>query len=75
MLLDDKAIRQALRGASYIASIVRDIERTHRHRLGQVSAEELTPKEVLEFYLDSKETPEDRKAELLHYAEAIFRES
>ncbi len=74
ILLDDKPIRRALRGAGYIASIVRDIDRVQRHRLGGVSAEELTPKEALEIYLDLKETPEERKAELLHYAEAIFRE-
>jgi len=74
MLLDDKPIRQALRSAGYIASIVRDIERAQRHRLGGLSAEELSPREVLELYLDSKGTPEDRKAELLRYAEAIFKE-
>ena len=74
MLLDDKPIRQALRPAGYIASIVRDIDRAQRHRLGNVSAEELTPRQVLELYLDSKETPQERKAELLRHAEAIFRE-
>ena len=74
MLLDDKPIRQALRSAGYIASIVRDIERAQRHRLGGLSAEELSPRDVLELYLDSKETPKERKAELLRYAEAIFKE-
>ncbi len=73
MLLDDKPIRQALRGASYVASIVRDIERQQRLRLGGIAAEELTPQEALELYLDSKNTPEERKAELLRYAEVIFR--
>ena len=74
ILLDDKAIRQTLREASYIASIVRDIDRVQQRRLGRVSAEELTPSEALELYLDSKETPADRKAELLRHAEAIFAE-
>jgi exonuclease SbcD len=74
MLIDDKAIRQALRGASYIASIVRDIDRLQHRRLAGISAEELTPQEALELYLDSRGTPEARKAELLRYAEAIFRE-
>jgi exonuclease SbcD len=74
ILLDDKLIRQALRPAAYIASIVRDVDRTQRHRLGGGAAEKLTPREVLELYLDSRETPEERKAELLRYAEAIFRE-
>ena len=75
ILLDDKPIRQALRGAGYIASIIRDVERAQRHRLGNVSAEELTPRQVLELYLDSKETPTARKTELLRYAEAIFKEA
>jgi exonuclease SbcD len=74
ILLDEKPMRQALRGASYVASIVRDIDRFQRHRLGGISAEELTPREALELYLDSKEIPEERKAQLLRYAEAIFRE-
>lgn len=73
-VLDDKPIRQALRFAGYIASIVRDIDRAQRHRLGGVSAEELTPRQVLELYLDSKSTPEKRRAELLRHADAIFRE-
>jgi exonuclease SbcD len=73
-LLEDKPIRQALNQASYIASIVRDINRAQRHRLGGVSAEELTPEQVLALYFDSKGTPEARKEELLRYARAIFRE-
>jgi exonuclease SbcD len=74
-LLDDRAIRQALAGANHIASIIHDVERTQRHRLGAGAAEELTPREVLELYLDTKNTPVERKQELLRYAEAIFRET
>jgi exonuclease SbcD len=73
-LLDDRLIRQALKDASYIASIVRNIGRVKLGRLGNVAAEELTPKEALERYLDSRDTPPERKAELLRHAEAIFRE-
>lgn len=73
IVLDDRPIRQALQGAGYIASIIHDIERAHRHRLGNVSTEELTPREVLELYLDARQTPSERKAELVRYAEAIFR--
>lgn len=74
MLLDERPIRQALRGASYVASIARDIDRLQRRRLGGISAEELTPREALERYLDSKDTPPERKEQLLRYAETIFRE-
>lgn len=75
ILLDDKPIRQVLRSASYIASIVRDIDRVQHRRLGNVTAEELTPKEALEIYFTSRDTPLERKAELMRYAEAILRES
>ncbi len=74
ILLDDKPIRQVLRPAGYIASIVRDIDRAQRQRLGGISAEELTPKQVLALYLEAKDTPEERKTELLRHAEVIFRE-
>lgn len=74
IVVDDKVIRQALRRAGYIASIILDVERAQRHRLGNVSAEELTPRQVLELYLDAKETSTERKEELLRHAEAIFRE-
>jgi DNA repair protein SbcD/Mre11 len=74
ILLDDRLIRQALRDSSYIASITRDIDRTYRRRLGDVSAESLTPRQVLEYYLNAKDTPAERQAQLLRYAEAIFRE-
>lgn len=75
ILLDDKQIRQALRGAGYIASVVRDIERSQRHRLGGGAAEELSPREVLDLYFDSKGTSPERKKELLRYADAIFKET
>jgi exonuclease SbcD len=73
ILLDDKPIRQALRASNYIASIVRDIDRVQHGRLGVVSAEALTPQEVLALYLDSKDTPPERKEQLMRYAEVIFR--
>ncbi|MBN1219038.1 MAG: exonuclease SbcCD subunit D [Anaerolineae bacterium] len=73
ILLDDKLIRQALHQSSYLASIVRDIGRVQHRRLGGMSAEALTPKEVLEFYLDSKETPPERREQLLRYADVIFK--
>jgi exonuclease SbcD len=74
VLIEDKPIRQALRDSNYIASIVRDIDRVHYRRLGGISAETLTPKEVLELYLESKETPQERKEQLMRYADVIFRE-
>ncbi|MBN1991327.1 MAG: exonuclease SbcCD subunit D [Anaerolineae bacterium] len=73
ILLDDKPIRQALNDSSYIASIARDIDRVQHRRLGGISAEALTPQQILELYLDSKEAPPERKEQLMRYAEVIFR--
>lgn len=73
-LLDDKLIREALRQASTIASIIHDVERQHRHRLGAGATEELTPQQALEHYLDAKNTPPARKTELLRHADSIFKE-
>ncbi|MDM8518820.1 exonuclease SbcCD subunit D [Anaerolineales bacterium HSG6] len=73
-LLDDKPIRKALNGASYIASIVRDIDRLQRHRFGNISTEELSPAEALKLYFDTKGMPVNQQDELLSYATAIFEE-
>lgn len=73
-LLDDKAMRQTLRRANTVASIIHDVDRAQRHRLGVESAEELTPAEVLALYLESKSVPEERKETLLRYAETIMNE-
>jgi len=73
LLIEDKPIRQALHDSNYIASIVRDIDRVQHRRLGGISAEALTPKEVLELYLESKETPQERKEQLMRYADVIFK--
>jgi exonuclease SbcD len=74
-LLRDADIRQALEEAYYVASISKEIERTYRQRLGGESPEELTPAELLERYLESKETPPERIKALLQYAEEIFQAS
>ncbi len=74
LLIDDKTIRQALREASYVASIVQDIDRVKTRRLANVSTEELTPQEALELYLEAKDTSPERKETLLRYADALFRQ-
>lgn len=70
--LRDADIRRALQDAYYVASIGKEIERAYRQRLGSESPEELTPAELLERYLESKETPPERIQVLMHYAEQIF---
>jgi exonuclease SbcD len=75
VLIEDKPIRQALSEASYIASIVHDINRSKQGRLGNIATEELSPQEALSLYFDSRDTPIERKEELLRYAESIIQES
>ncbi|HET9223025.1 MAG TPA: exonuclease SbcCD subunit D [Roseiflexaceae bacterium] len=64
-------------GAFDIAGIAIDVERANRSRLGESSQdllEGLTPRRALELYLRSKNTPDDRLAELLAAAEELFIE-
>ncbi len=71
--LDVQEVRRLLGDAAHVAAIVRDVERPTRLRLG--SAQEISeagPRELLERYLEAKQVPPERRAVLLHYADAIF---
>ncbi len=71
--LDNTEIRRLLRGASHVASIVRDVERPRRLRLG--TAQEIAesgPRELLRRYFEAKQVPAERRERLLHYADTIF---
>jgi exonuclease SbcD len=70
--LRDYALRELLSGAYTIGSISRDVERKARVRLGDQSPEEMTDRELLERYLEVKETPDERISALLDHAERIF---
>lgn len=72
-LLRDDEIRQALRPAFHVAAVVHEVERKIRLRLGQISVEEMTPREMLVSYLEAKQTPPERIEVLLQYAERIFQ--
>lgn len=71
--LNESAVREALRqaGVFQVAGIRREVEQAVRTRLGD-SPEGLTPAELLERYLISKEVPAERRAELLAAAQPIF---
>ncbi len=70
----DGEIQRALKGAKFVASIARDVERERRTRLGGDYAKGLTPMEALKAYLDSKKTPPDRAKTLISYAESLMQE-
>jgi exonuclease SbcD len=65
LLIRESEVRRALRDAFYVSTIVHDVIRPERIRLGdQADIAALTPIEALERYLQAKETPPER-AELL----------
>jgi exonuclease SbcD len=71
--LDDVAIRRALAPAFYIAAITREVERPTRLRLGtQESIEALTPLQLLERYLITRQVAPERISVLLRYAQQLL---
>jgi exonuclease SbcD len=71
-LIRDADARRELQDATYVASVSREVERAYRQRLGGDSPEELTPAELLERYLESRDTPRERIDLLQQYAAEIY---
>jgi len=71
--LRDNDIRNALQEAHYF-TIAREIQRETRLRLGDWTAEEITPLDALKTYLDSKKTSPERTRTLLEYGEKLIQE-
>lgn len=72
-LLVEREIFRALEGAYFVAALQKEVERAERMRLGAVSVEALTPVELLERYLQTKEVPAERAKLLLEHAAALIR--
>lgn len=72
---NENAIREHLKksGAFHIAGIRKEVEQPARARLGG-SPEGMTPDQLLERYLQSQETPPERRNELLEAADTIFEQ-
>ena len=70
--LREKDIRAVLREADYVAAINRQIDRDVRERLGGLSPEGMTPKQLLQKYLFAKNVDDDRIDVLLSHAEQLF---
>jgi len=68
----DRDVRALLSDAYFIGSINREVEREARMRLGSLSPEEMTDRELLAKYLETKNTEPERANLLLEHAEAIF---
>jgi exonuclease SbcD len=72
-LLRENEIRRRLADAFHVAAVVRDVERKTRLRLGtDQNVEEMTPRQMLERYLQVKQTPPERAQVLLEYADRII---
>ncbi len=64
-------IREALKEAHFF-TIAREIQRETRLRLGNRTAEEITPLAALKAYLDSQQVPPERQKVLLEYGEKLI---
>ena len=71
-LLRDRDVRALLSDAYFIGGINREVEREARVRLGNLTPEGLTGRELLAKYLETKNTDPERAKVLLEHAEAIF---
>ncbi len=71
-LVRDRDVRALLSDAYFIAGIVREVEREARVRLGSLAPEEMTDRELLVKYLETKNTEPERADLLLEHAEAVF---
>ena len=74
-LLTDSEIRASLSDAHYIAAISRQITERPRTRLDGSYSEGLTPSQLLERYLDSRDTPPDRAKDLLQRGAQLIVEA
>ena len=70
--LRDADIREALEEAHF-STVARETVHEARLRLGQFTAEEITPLDALKKYLESKKTPPERAKMLLEYGERLIR--
>jgi len=71
--VSDTAIREALKEAHYY-TIAQDVQRETRLRMGNRTAEEITPGDALKAYLESKNIPPDRQKVLLEYGEKLIED-
>ncbi|MFC1987125.1 exonuclease SbcCD subunit D [Chloroflexota bacterium] len=71
--LRDNDIRDALKEA-YHFTVAKDVRQTTRPRLGQFTAEEITPLEALKTYLEARKVPTAQAKLLLEYGEKLIQE-
>ncbi len=73
--IDQKALRDALADAFFVASVSIDVDRQTRTRLGVGALEQLTPEQILARYLEQKGEPKERFELLLEKGSEILRKA
>ncbi|GAB4506353.1 MAG: exonuclease SbcCD subunit D [Anaerolineales bacterium] len=73
--IDQKALRDALADAFFVASVSIDVDRQTRTRLGVGALEQLTPEQILARYLEQKGEPKERFELLLQKGSEILRKA
>jgi exonuclease SbcD len=71
-LVRDRDVQALLSDAYFVAGITREIERAARVRLGNLAPEEMTDRQLLTKYLETRDIVQERAQTLLTYAETIF---
>ncbi len=69
----DTIIREALKEAHYY-TVAQDVQRETRLRMGNRTAEEITPTDALKAYLESKKVPAERQKVLLEYGKKLIED-
>jgi exonuclease SbcD len=71
-LMRDRDVRALLADAYFVGGINREVERDARVRLGDLAPEEMSDRELVAKYLETRSVDAERIKELLEHAEAIF---
>ncbi len=73
-LLRDNEVLRTLAGAFHVASVIKDVDRPVRLRIGGRNYEEMTTRQILETYFRAKQVPRERAKVLLRHAELLLEE-
>jgi exonuclease SbcD len=71
--ISDSVIREALKDAHYY-TVAQDVQHETRLRMGNRTAEEITPGDALKAYLESRNIPAERQKLLLEYGKRLIEE-
>jgi exonuclease SbcD len=71
-LLRGNEVLRTLAGAFHVASVIKDVDRPVRLRIGGRNYEEMTTRQILETYLKAQQVPRKRASLLLRHAEELL---